>query len=213
MSTNRKEQVYDYLREAIMSNTLKPGKPLREMEIANEMQMSRTPVREAFRELEAEGLITNFPACGTIVSNITPSDVEEIYELRVLYEIWALGKSINRITEKELDAVEQDFINSKKHDDTDLWHKADRQLHRLIIEKSGNRRFIAHVNQLNVQIERIRLLSAMDEKRRESSYTEHLKIIRLIRRRDLPKCTAALQQHLQEVADSAIEAVRIANFE
>lgn len=215
MSTKiaRKEQVYEYLKDAIMTNLLKPGKPLREMEIANELQMSRTPVREAFRELEVEGLITNFPSCGTMVSTITPLDVEEIYELRVLYETWALSKSITRISDRELDAVEQAFLQSKEEDDEELWHKADRQLHQLIIDKSGNRRFIAHVETLNVHIERIRLISAQHESRRADSFKEHMDIIQLIRKRDLVKCTLALQKHLSGVAESAMEAVRVAKFD
>lgn len=207
--TGRQEKVYDYLREIIMSNKIKPGDPLREMEIAHELSMSRTPVREAFRRLEAEGLITSFPSCGTIVRIITPTDAEEVYELRVLFETWSLGKSIHRITDAELDEVEQAFVASQQDPDPEAWHQADRALHDLIIRKSGNRHFIDTYSSLLTMIERIRLLSSLDETRRESSFKEHMQIIHLIRKRDLDRAVQELTRHLSHVAESAIEAVKI----
>ena len=208
----RKQQAYDYLKNAIVTNALPPGAPVREMELAEELKMSRTPIREAMRELETEGVLISYPSRGTFVLSLSPSDVEEIYELRTLHEVWALEKSIFRITDEELDLVHKTFTEAFEHSDWETCHKADRLLHRLIVEKSGSKRLIAFLNTLNTQAERIRRVSAKDFARLAVSYREHMEIINLIRKRDLPACRESLRSHLRSVADSAIELSKVIDF-
>ncbi len=206
---NRKQQAYEFLKKAIVSGAIPAGAPVREMDLAAELKMSRTPIREAMRELEAEGVLKSYPARGTFVVPLNPSDVEEIYELRALHELWAIERSFDRFTEEELSFVERTFDESYRKSDWETWHQADRLLHRLIIEKSGSGRLLAFVNMLNTQMDRIRGVSAAkDVSRFETSYREHMEIIALIRKRDLPKCKDALRSHLRSVANSAIESSR-----
>ena len=204
---NRKQQAYDFLKKAIISNTYPAGTPVREMDLAAELNMSRTPIREAMRELEIEGVLISYPARGTFVVPLTLSDVEEIYELRAMHELWAIERSYDRISEEELAFVEKIFDESYRSANWETWHQADRLLHRLIIEKSGSKRLVTFVNTLNTQMDRIRGVSAArDLTRLETSYKEHMAIIDCIRRRDLPQCKKVLQGHLRSVANSAIEA-------
>lgn len=207
----RKEEAFTYLKNAILSNKLPPETPVREMDIAKELQMSRTPVREAMRELEADGLIISYPARGTIVAPITPYDVEEIYELRVLHELWALERGFFRITDEELDSLQHAFDEAYRDQSWEKNHDADRRLHRLIVEKSGSKRLVAFVNTLNMQIERIRVSSAKDVSRQALSYKEHSEIIAHIKKKDLPRCKEALHSHLRAVANSAVETTRAIN--
>ena len=203
---SRKQQAYDFLKKAIIANAIPAGEPVREMDIAKELAMSRTPIREAMRELETEGVLTSYPSRGTFVVPLTPSDVEEIYELRALHELWAIERSYDRITGDELDFVEKAFEASYRAMNWETWHQTDRLLHRLILEKSGSRRVITFVNTLNTQMDRIRGVSAAcDISRFEVSYREHKEIIKRIRERNLPQCKEALRSHLRSVANSAIE--------
>lgn len=201
----RKDEAYRYLKEAILSNELPPESPVREMEIAEKLKMSRTPIREAMRELEAEGLINSYPSRGSFVLSLTPYDVEEIYELRVLHELWALEKGFFRITDAELDYVQNAFDEAYANKDWKANHEADRLLHRIIIEKAGSKRLASFVKTLNTQIERVRYISAMGAGRLDESYREHSALIALMRSKDLIKCKEALRTHLQTVTKSAIE--------
>ena len=211
---SRKQRAYDYLKNAIITSAIPAGSPVREMDVATALEMSRTPIREAMRELETEGVLKSYPSRGTFVVPITPSDVEEIYELRTLHELWAIERSFDRITDEELDVVEKMFKESYTAGDWETWHRADRLLHRLIIERSGSKRLASFVGTLNTQVDRIRTVSASrDQSRLEISYREHMEIIELIRKRDLPKCKEALRSHLRSVANSAIDSSRVLNMD
>lgn len=202
----RHNQAYEYLKNAIITNAVPPGSPIREMELADQLHMSRTPIREAMRALEAEGILINYPSQGTFVVSLTSSDVEEIYELRSLFELWALERSLSRITDEEAAALEESFTSSFKAFDWETYHAADRFLHGLIIEKSGSKRLANFANSLNTQVERIRRFSAKSPDRLRVSYPEHMEILALIRKRDMGGCAESLKRHLRSVADSAIEA-------
>lgn len=204
----RKDEAYQYLKDAILSNKLPPEAPVRELEIAAELKMSRTPIREAMRELEAEGLIVSYPSRGSFVLSLTPYDVEEIYELRVLYELWALEKGFSRITEDELDVAQKAFDDAFTKNDWKANHEADRLLHRIIIEKAGSKRLASFMRTLNAQIERIRFISSAGTGRLDESYQEHSEIIALMRANDLAKCKEALRSHLQTVTNTAIDESR-----
>lgn len=205
----RKEDAYNYIKEAIFTNRLVQGEPVREEEISAALGISRTPVREAFRMLEAEGTLVSYPSRGTFVSVITPYDVEEIFELRTILECSALKKSIYRITDQELDTALEKFAAAKEDGGWESHLVADSYLHGLIVEKSGSKRLKGFVNNLNTQVQRIRSISAVGDARRDASYQEHMDIIQAIRERDLEKCTAALGYHLRLVAKAAIENAEI----
>lgn len=204
----RKEEAYEYIKNAILTNQLRPGTPVREMDIAEELHMSRTPIREAMRDLEAEGLVVSYTSRGAFVSSITPYDVEEIGELRALFEEWALERGFWRITDEELDYIQGEFERARANQDWETNHKADRLLHRTIVEKAGSKRIVMFMNHLNTQIERIRLVSTQGYGRSQKSYDEHMEIIRCIRARDLKKSKVALNRHLRSVSASAVEAAR-----
>ena len=211
---SQKQRAYDYLKNAIISSAIPAGSPVREMDVAETLSMSRTPIREAMRELETEGVLTSYPSRGTFVTALTPSDVEEIYELRLLHELWAIERSINRITVEELDFIERKFNEAFQLKDWDIWLQADKLLHRLIVEKSGSKKLLAFVNMLNTQIERIRKTSTVrDASDIERSSKEHMEIITLIRQRNLPKCREALRNHLITGMGIAIETSRLVHID
>lgn len=208
----RKDEAYQYLKNAILSNKLKQGEPIAELTIAEELQMSRTPIREAMRILEHEGLIVSYPARGSFVSVITPLDIEEIYDLRLLLESWALERSFAHITTEELDDLERRFQQGYQTRNWETLHEADKDLHALFINKSGSKRIREFVDILNGQSDHIRHTSAMQIDRIEQSYHEHMEIIRNIREGNLQRAKDSLHHHLRSVSRSAIEVVRSGDY-
>lgn len=206
---DRKEQAYIYLKNAILTDQLLPDEPIPELAVARELKMSRTPIREAMRKLESEGLVVSYPSRGSFVTSLSPYDVEEIYELRSLLEIWALERSIMRISDEELNTVEECFEKAGQESNWEMFHEADRALHGLIVGKAGSRRLFEFINILYSQIERIRCISAKNRDRIQKSYREHMEIIRRIRERDVQKSKVALSVHLRSVTDSAVEAAKL----
>ena len=205
---DKKSQAYEYLKHVIIVDEIPPGSPLVELELSESLQMSRTPIREAMRQLETEGLVTTYPARGSFVTVLTPDDVQEIYELRLALELWALERSIARITDEELDALQAAFEEGYRTGAWETLHNADRGLHDLITEKAWSRRLLMLLSLLNTQAERIRYQSARSLGRDDLSYREHLHIIQCIRERDLEKSRAALRTHLRSVANSAMDAAK-----
>ena len=137
-----------------------------------------------------------------------PDDVQEIYELRLALELWALERSIARITDEELDALQAAFEEGYRTGAWETLHNADRGLHDLITEKAWSRRLLMLLSLLNTQAERIRYQSARSLGRDDLSYREHLHIIQCIRERDLEKSRVALRTHLRSVANSAMDAAK-----
>lgn len=202
---SRKDQAYYYIRNEIVSGRLKSGFPIRENDISEILHISRTPIREALKDLEAEGVVISYASHGTFVAALTPYDVEEIFELRSLLETWALEKSINRISEQELDHIEKMLVNADESDNWDEIHAADLCLHNLILEKNGSKRLVTFMNNLNTQIERISICGSVDPKRKEDTFKEHMAIVEGIRSRNLKKSQTLLRKHLQLVSEAAIE--------
>lgn len=206
---SHKDQVYQHLLEAIISNRIPPGTPVVETEVSTELNVSRTPVREALKELEAEGLVCRYPSIGTVVTEITPHDVEEIFSLRILLETFALQLTWDKITEEELDSVETSFAYLDLNSAGDAYREADIRLHSLIVERTGNKRLARFLGILNSQIERFRRIAAYSATRPENSKKEHLEIIHYLRTGDLQACEQSLRNHLTSVKNSTLEVAKI----
>lgn len=205
----RKNQVYDYLLEAILSNKIPSGATIAETDIANELNMSRTPIREALKELEADGLVIRYPSRGTVVSPITPYDVEEIFSLRIMLESYALQLAWDKISIAEIENIEKMFMELDSDSPKDAYRKADTCLHALIIDRSGNRRLKEFLNILNGQIERFRRIAASEPNRLNNSKREHLEILSLLKQHDIKACEESLKRHLTNVKNSTLEVAKL----
>lgn len=198
-------EVYNRLYDEIIKNELTPGTALTETEIAERLGVSRTPVREALRDLELDGLVISGSGRSSMVSDISPYDVEEIFDIRIALEILALEKSINRITDKEINDLLKSFENEKYDFNWEKNHKADKILHSLIIDRSGNKRLKNFLNNLNGQIERFRRIASKSEGRANLSIDEHIEFLLCLKTRDLKKSKESLKKHLISVKKSVME--------
>lgn len=205
---SRKQKAYDYLYNAIVTNRLPPGVAIAEQDISNVLGISRTPVREALKQLEAEGLVRHIPLRGTFVEEVTTQDLEEIFALRETLEALALKAAINDITDEELYEIEI-LLRSLEYDSSEeKFYNSDRKLHGLIVKHGGNRRLALFLNTLNSQMERLRHIAAMKPHRLQKSKQEHLEIVAALKLRDLAGAERLLRQHLRNVKESTIEVCR-----
>lgn len=204
----RKRVAYNYLYNAIVTHELPPGTAIVEQEIADLLGISRTPVREALKQLEMEGLVRHIPLRGTFVAEISTQDVEEIFALRQALEILALHTAIEEITDEELEELERHLESLGPESLPESFYNSDRKLHDLIVKHGRNRRLRIFYDMLNSQIERVRRVSAQKPNRLKKSRQEHLEIVQALKERDLQKAEELLRQHLRNVKESCIEVCR-----
>lgn len=208
VKNTRKHIAYNYLYNAIVTCQLPPGTAIVEQEISDLLGISRTPVREALKQLEIEGLVRHVPLRGTFVAEISTQDVEEIFALRQALELLALRTAINEITEQELNEIESYLEGLGPESSPESFYRSDRKLHDLIVKYGRNRRLRTFYDMLNAQIERVRRVSAQKPDRLKKSRQEHLEIVRALKERNLQKAEAFLTQHLKNVKESFIEVCR-----
>ncbi len=205
---NRKEKAYDYLYRAIVSYKLKPGFPIVEKDVSAALGTSRTPVREALKQLESEGLVRHIPGKGTFVSEVTLQDLEEIFYLREVLELAALDIAWDKVTHQELEKLEKLLLTLNENSSEEGFYESDRALHDLIVRCSGNRRLKNILNTINAQIERLRRIAVFSPDRPEKSRQEHLVIIESLKQRDYQKAKVSLQAHIQNVKENTMEVYR-----
>jgi len=200
----RYEIAYNYLRKAIIEHELSPGSPIVEQDISNRLEISRTPVREALKQLEIEGLIQVSPVRGYFVAEINLMDVTEIFDLRLALELLALKTSISKITSEEIGELEVLFAKLSEDCSPEKFYETDRHLHDLITHRSCNRRLVQFLSNINSQIERFRHIASLKPERLRHSREEHEEILKYIKEHDLEKTEAALTLHINHVKESVM---------
>lgn len=204
----RKNIAYQNLKDAILTWTILPGSPIVEQQISDQLGISRTPVREALKLLEAEGLVKVISQRGTFVSDLSTQDVEEIFALRVSLEVQALQVAILNIPLDQLIELEL-FLNSLTPESpSEQFFKSDRMLHAIIVNHGENERLSHFLDSLNVQVERVRRISAMMPKRLDLSMREHIGILQAIKARDAVAAESKLREHIQNVKQSTLDVCR-----
>ena len=157
-----REAICESLRNAIKKGKLKPGERLMEVQLAEELGISRTPVREAIRKLEQEGYVIMLPRRGTYVSSVSVHDVQEIFEIRTALESLSTGLAARRIENEELERLQklltiiEGYIEKR---DIDNIVKTDIEFHDLLYHVSRNERLGQIISNLKEQLSRFRTLS------------------------------------------------------
>lgn len=205
-SGNRVEEAYRHLKTRIMSADLPPGASLNELEIAATLGTSRTPVREAIRKLEQEGLAMRYPNRGAIVTKLSITDVLEIWQLREILEPAACRLAADRIDREALHRVERGFLDLRGDDvgpeAYEAFLRADMGLHGLIVESTGNATLRHLLEMLNERIVQIRLVTS--PARFRHSVDEHLAIVAALKVRDAEGAMEAMRRHLASARQSLV---------
>ena len=206
-----REIVFEHLREAIISGQLKPGERLMELQLAEEMGVSRTPVREAIRKLELEGLAVMVARRGAYVSDLSIRDIAETFEIRGALESLAAGLATERITPDELEQLERTLVQigeSIEQNDLNAVVRLDEEFHAIMYHASRNQRLTQIVSNLREHITRFRLSSLAIPGRFRSVFQEHKNIVEAISERNSALAQALAKEHIENAEHSLMEAVR-----
>jgi DNA-binding GntR family transcriptional regulator len=205
------EVIFDTLREAIIAGELKPGERLMEVQLAEKMGVSRTPVREAIRKLELEDLVNMVPRKGAHVADLSVKDIMDALEVRAALDGLATSLAALRITSeelKELKHVQEQFVNYVEKDNINGSIKKDVELHDIIYKSSRNDKLIQITSNLREQVQRFRVIYLKDFNSTMDVIREHMEIIDAISRRDSETALKAAQKHIKNQEVTIIEAIK-----
>ena len=175
-----REVVCETLRNAIIEGVLKPGERLMEIQVSEELGVSRTPVREAIRKLELEGFVVMIPRRGTYVSDLSIKDINEVFEVRTALDVLAAGMAAERITADELEQMERLLVELGEYieqNDIEKIVEADSKFHDLLYSASRNNRLVGIINNLREQLTRFRSLSMSYPGRLKEMLVEHTRLV------------------------------------
>jgi len=182
-----REKILETIRDAITSGSLKPGEKVAEPELAERFGISRTPIREAFRQLESEGYLTVIPRKGAVVVSFTSKEIEEFYAIKSILEGYAAHEACKRITEKEIDklvAINGKLRQLAEDEEIKQFFKIHNEFHELFRRAADNSKLDDLINGLVSKFQRLRYESLSKPGRMKSSVHEHVKIIEAFRSRD-----------------------------
>ena len=157
-----REVVFETLRDAIRKGILKPGERLMEIHLAEQLGVSRTPVREAIRKLELEGYVIMMPRRGTYVSNLSIKDINEVFEIRTSLDSLASGLAAERITDEELEHLQRLLVvigEAIKEKKMEKIVEADTKFHDILYQASRNNRLVGIIYNLREQLTSFRAKS------------------------------------------------------
>jgi DNA-binding GntR family transcriptional regulator len=199
-----REIVYEELKLLIVQGKIKPGMRLMEEELAEDMGVSRTPIREAIRKLEKEGLITIEPRRGAYVSQLSKQDMLEILEVRQNVEGFAAELAAKRITEEEkikLKNIADEYEKAVSENDMAAMIKADTTFHHTIVEATRNKLLIQMVEQLQELVLRFRYLYYDNFKRSEKMAEEHKLIYQAVLEGNSDVAKESADVHISRLKD------------
>lgn len=210
-----REIVLEALKEAIVNGKLKPGERLMEQQVAEELGVSRTPVREAIRKLEIEGFVIIIPRKGAYVSDISLKDIVQVFEVRAAMEALAAGLAAQRIADEQLEKLERKLVevkNAVDSSDLDNIIQFDTDFHEIIYEASRNDRLVQILNNLREQIQRYRTASLASPGRLKDTLKEHQELVEAISTRNVALAQKLAKEHIENAENTIIEAFKEKSF-
>lgn len=206
-----RDVVFNTLRNAILKGELEPGEKLMEKKLAEKLGVSRTPIREAIRKLELEGLVVMTPRKSAEVARITKEDLTDVLEVRRVLESLAIDLACRNITNEILAELEDNLVRFKaavkKNDITEI-ATTDVEFHETIYKSTGNKRLIQILNNLREQMYRYRLEYIKDKQTRDNLVIEHRGIIDALKERDKEKGRKAILNHIEKQQTTILENIK-----
>lgn len=201
---------YGAIKAAIRSNVFPPGYQAAESEIARQLGMSRTPVHEAMARLQEDGLVRILSKKGIIICALSPSDIEEIYEVIIALE-GAAAARLARLPDENrnpvldiLRAATATMVAALKTNDLDSWASADEKFHEELVARSGNRRLMRMAGTVADQLHRARMFTLNLRPLPTHSADQHNEIIKAIAQGDAEAASTAARLHRQHAHDALV---------
>lgn len=209
-----RDVVFNTLRHAILKGELEPGERLMEIALAQKLGVSRTPIREAIRKLELEGLVVMVPRKGAEVADITEKDLRDVLEVRKALEELSIELAMRNMTEKnfgELEAANETFAKNLEGDDLIKIAESDVAFHEIIYMATGNNRLIQMINNLREQMYRYRLEYIKDKSSHERLVAEHNRIMAAMKSGDISEAKAAIRLHVENQEENILKSIKVKN--
>ena len=206
-----RDVVFNTLREAILRGDLVPGERLMELQLAAKLGVSRTPIREAIRMLEQEGLAITIPRKGAIVAGMTEKDMQDVLEIREALEELSVQVACDKITEEEVARLRENmenFEDSLKSGDLKRMAEADVAFHDVIYQATDNLKLINMLNNLREQMYRYRVEYLKNPSNHEQLLREHEAIYRGIMEKDKDAVTEMIRKHISNQVDVVKNIIR-----
>ena len=204
MTTTKKDEAYQFIRQAIISGALKPGEILNIGELSERFGVGKTPTREALVVLAFEGWIEPIPRSGYLIASITVRDVLETFHLRAVLEVEAIGLAVDRITEADIRALEEnnqaELEAAQGVSTYKRGYELNREFHLIIARASDNSRLVRLVEQFIDEMERILALDPYITGPRQ-----HAEILDALKRRDRRDAQQAMRKHLEETKSRILD--------
>ncbi len=206
-----REVIFNTLRQAIIIGELKPGERLMEVTLAEKMGVSRTPVREAIRKLELEGLVDMLPRKGAHVADLSVKDIMDVLEVRATLDGLATELCAAKITDEELEELKRvnaQFSVFVEKDNLQGSIKKDVEFHDIIYNASRNIKLIQLLNNLREQVQRYRIIFLKDYGSAKELIKEHNEIFEAVSKRDTNAARKAAQKHIVKQEETILKSQR-----
>lgn len=203
-----RDVVFENLREAILEGRLSPGQRLMEVQLAEQLGVSRTPVREAIRKLELEGLVVMLPRKGAYVANMSLKDIIDVLEIRASLEGLSASLAAERIHEddiKKLEKIAKEFKEHATDGDVEGLLKMDVEFHECIFKATNNKRLHQLINSLWEQVYRFRVTYISDYDSSVNIIKEHELILDAIKKGDSELAKKYATEHIEKAEQFMIE--------
>ncbi|MDD4297579.1 MAG: GntR family transcriptional regulator [Ruminiclostridium sp.] len=194
-----RDVIFNTLRDAIVAGDLKPGERLMEVELAETMGVSRTPVREAIRKLETEGLVTMTPRKGTHVAELTVKDIVDVLEVRAALDGLATELAAQHIQQehlRQLENIHRQYVAALQKENLAAAIKKDVEFHEVIYNASENVKLMSVAGNLREQIYRFRVLYMKDFSNASDVLEEHRNILKALEEQDQEKAGLLAKEHI-----------------
>lgn len=205
-----RDVVFNTLRQAILRGELKPGERLMEIQLANKLGVSRTPIREALRKLELEGLVNMVPRKGAEVADITEKSLRDVLEVRKALEELSVQLACEKITEEEIEElkrVAERFKDTLNDQDVTKIAEADVAFHDVIYTATDNQKLILLLNNLREQMYRYRVEYLKKEESYPQLIAEHEELIDNISKRNKEEATRIMCEHIDNQVATVINVI------
>lgn len=206
-----RDVVFKTLRQAILKGELAPGERLLEVQLADKLGVSRTPVREAIHKLAQEGLVVLIPRKGAEVASISEKSLRDVLEVRLALETLAVSLACERITQEDLQILEQEFLAFQKSVERDELldiTQRDEAFHDAIYNSTYNTRLVTMINNLREQMYRYRMEYIKERDKREMLVQEHLEIMNAIKAGDSEAAQEAIRRHIDNQVLTVAQIIR-----
>lgn len=201
---SNQEKAYRFIKEQIITGHFKPGHLLSENQMCIKLNMSRTPIREAIKQLESEGLLTK-QGQKTSVSQVTLAELKDNFDLRSLLESYALEKNFPNLDQKLANEYGQKFQTILTRQDWQAYLKLDELFHVFLTENTGNPTIQKTLDLLRTQTNRMRYAIIDNDRCMKSSVKEIMNIIAAIDKKDILAASNALKTHIRNVYDWEVQ--------